>query len=80
MLDGPDDGVQHQLELAGRNVEQCREAVIVDSLQQQEEVGAVLWVLLQVLVDHIQGALKNGVKDLGHLIRDVILWVWDQFQ
>ena len=40
-------------------------------LQEGEEVGPVLRVLLKVLVDHVQGALKHGVKDLGDLDGDV---------
>ena len=33
VLEGPDDGVQHQLELSRRNGEEGREAVVVDRLQ-----------------------------------------------
>lgn len=51
VLEGPDDGVQHQFELGRGDGEECREAVRVDSLEQVEEVGPVLWKFLKVLGD-----------------------------
>lgn len=49
VLEGPDDGIQHQLELRRRDGEKSREAVRVHCLQQVEEVCPVLWELLKVL-------------------------------
>ena len=49
VLEGPDDGVEHELELRRVDGQEGVEAVRVDGLQQQEEVGAVLRVLLEVL-------------------------------
>ena len=73
MLDGPHDRVQHQFELDGGDLEQRREAVVVHGLEQEEEVGSVLRELLKVLVDHLQGALEDGIKDLGDLRCDASL-------
>ena len=55
MLEGPDDGVQDQLELGRRDGEEGRETLGVDCLEQVEEVGAVLWVLLKVLGEQRSG-------------------------
>ena len=49
MLEGPDDGVQHQLELGRRDGQECREAVGVDGLEKVEEMGPVLRELLEIL-------------------------------
>ena len=49
VFEGPDDGVQHQLELGRGNGEEGRETLGVDRLEEVEEVGPVLGVLLKVL-------------------------------
>lgn len=51
MFEGPDDGVQHQFELGRRDGQEGGETVRVDRLEQVEEVGPVLGVLLKVLED-----------------------------
>lgn len=57
VFEGPDDGVQHQFKLGWGDGEECREAVRVYSLEQVEEVGPVLWILLKVLVEkHNRGS------------------------
>jgi len=50
VLEGPDDGVQHQLELGRGDGQECREAVGVDRLEQVEEMGPVLRELLEILL------------------------------
>ena len=37
--------------------------MVGDGLQHLKEVGPVLRELLQVLINHLQGALKQGVQD-----------------
>lgn len=49
VLEGPDDGVQHQFELRRWDGEESREAVRVHRLEQVEEVCPVLRELLKVL-------------------------------
>lgn len=49
VLEGPDDGVQHQFKLGRGDSQECRETVRVYSLEQVEEVGPVLWIFLKVL-------------------------------
>ena len=73
VLEGPDDRVEHQFELFLRQAEEGREAVIVDGLQHQIKVGAVLGKLFKVLVDHVQRALEHRVEDFGHVGRGVTL-------
>lgn len=67
MFEGPDDGVQHQLELGRWDGEECGEAVRVYSLEKVEEVGPVLRVLFKVLLT------KTHVSDLFCLIQQFIL-------
>ena len=71
VLERPDDRVQDQLELLRWDAEEGGEAVGVDRLEKCEEVCPVLGVLLEVLVDHVQGALEHRVEDLGDLDGDV---------
>ena len=71
MLERPDDGVKHKLELLGGYAQEGGEAVGVDGLEEGEEVGPVLRVLLKVLVDHVQRALEHCIEDLGDLDGDV---------
>ena len=49
VLEGPDDGVQDQLELGRRDGQECREAVGIDGLKQVEEMGPVLRELFEIL-------------------------------
>ena len=70
VLEGPDDGIEDELKLHGRDREEGVEAVEVDGLQQDEEVGPVLGELFEVLVDHVQGALEYSLEDFGDLRRD----------
>lgn len=41
---------------------------MVDGLEQVEKGNAVLGVLLEVLVDHVERALEHVLKNYGHLI------------
>lgn len=67
VLERPDDAVEHQLELGRRYAEEGGEAVRVDRLQEQEKVRPVLRVLLEVLVDHGQGAFEYRVEYFRYL-------------
>lgn len=49
VFEGPDDGVQHQLELGRRDGQEGRKTVGVYSLEQVEKVGPVFWILFKVL-------------------------------
>lgn len=62
VFEGPDDGVQHQFKLGRRDGEECRKAVRVDSLEQVEEVGPVLWKFLKVLVEKQQMSRVNLLR------------------
>lgn len=73
MLERPDDGVEHQLELRGWDVEQRLKAMGDDLLQHQKEVGAMLGELLEILVDHVERTLEHSVEYFRYLGRDVVL-------
>ena len=47
MAEGPDNGVDDQLELVRRHGEEGAKAVVGDGSQQAEKLQAVLWELLQ---------------------------------
>ena len=49
------------------------EAVVSDRLHESEEIDPVLWKLLQVLVDHLQCALKQSLQDGWHFTGHLIL-------
>ena len=80
MFKAPDDRVQDKLKLGGWDGKEGEETVRVDSLQEQEEVGAVLRILFKVLVDHVQSALKDSVKDLRDLLSDVASQLIDNYR
>lgn len=44
-----------------------RKAVLSDCLEHVEEIRSVLWVLLEIFVDHIQRALEHSLKDCRHM-------------
>ena len=60
VLEGPDDGVQDQLELGRGDGQEGRETLGVDCLEQVEEVGPVFWVLLKVLEEQRSGYLQDA--------------------
>lgn len=64
VFEGPNDGVQHQFELSGRDGEECWETVGVYSLEQVEKVGPVLRILFKVLggKTHTQRKKDFGLK------------------
>lgn len=45
----------------------------VDSLQKEEEIRSVFWVFFEVLIDHVQRALKYGIKYLGNVLGNMTL-------
>lgn len=47
MSEGPDDGVDDELQLAGRHREERGEAELGDGVQQAEELQPVLGVILR---------------------------------
>lgn len=47
VAEGPDDRVDHKLQLRRRHRKECREAVVCDRAQQAEELQPVLWMVLQ---------------------------------
>jgi hypothetical protein len=49
VFEGPDNGVQNQFKLGRGNGEKGREALRVHRLEEVEEMGPMLWVLLKVL-------------------------------
>ena len=67
VLESPDNSVENQLKLGWWQAEERGEAVIVDRLQQQVEIGPVLREVFEVLVDHVERALENSVKDLRYI-------------
>ena len=60
------DRLDDQREVVGP-LEEGGEAVVVDRPQQVEEVGAVLGEVLEVLRDHVERRLEDGLKDARHL-------------
>mmetsp|Transcript_2464 Transcript_2464/g.8867 ORF Transcript_2464/g.8867 Transcript_2464/m.8867 type:complete len:215 (+) Transcript_2464:1493-2137(+) len=69
VADGPDDGVHHQLGLLRGQLQQRLEAVVGDGQQQVEELEAVIRVILEVLGDHLQGALEHRLEQPRDLVQ-----------
>ena len=63
----PHAAVDDKLEVSLIKSKQCREAALVDLPEKLEEFHAVLGVLGEVLVDHVQGALEDSVEDRRYL-------------
>ena len=63
----PHAAVDDKLEVSLIKSKQCREATLVDLSEKLEEFHAVLGVLGEVLVDHVQGALEDSVEDRRYL-------------
>ena len=78
VLEGPDDGIEYQLELGGGNCKKRREGVVIHRLQQEEEIGSVVRKLFKVFVDHGKRALEEGVEDRRHRLNDVHLQLIDE--
>lgn len=45
-----------------------REAVEIDGFEQFEEFDSVLWVLGEVLVDHLEGTFEDILHDRRHFV------------
>lgn len=61
MFDGPDNWVKNKFELVRGKTEEGRKTMSIDSLQQAKKQGTMLRKLLQILVDHLQRALEDGI-------------------
>lgn len=70
VLERPHNGVEHEFELKRGQLDDGFEAERVHRLKQLIETGAMLWIVFEVLIDHVQRALEHGVKDFRHLRRD----------
>lgn len=68
MLGSPHARVDNELELAVIQLEKGVETVGVDRSQQGKELNAVLWELGEILVDHLQSALKDVLHDVWNLV------------
>eukprot|EP00295_Goniomonas_pacifica_P010933 CAMPEP_0175887026 /NCGR_PEP_ID=MMETSP0107_2-20121207/45946_1 /TAXON_ID=195067 ORGANISM="Goniomonas pacifica, Strain CCMP1869" /NCGR_SAMPLE_ID=MMETSP0107_2 /ASSEMBLY_ACC=CAM_ASM_000203 /LENGTH=299 /DNA_ID=CAMNT_0017207439 /DNA_START=8 /DNA_END=904 /DNA_ORIENTATION=+ len=77
VLEGPDDGVDDQLEVVGRDEEEGTEAVVVDRLEEFEKVDAVVRVVLEVLRDHLESAVEDALEDERNPICDCDLGLVD---
>mmetsp|Transcript_27650 Transcript_27650/g.70460 ORF Transcript_27650/g.70460 Transcript_27650/m.70460 type:complete len:1163 (-) Transcript_27650:210-3698(-) len=77
VLEGPLDRLDDQREVALVR-EQRGEAVVVDRAQEVEEVCAVLGEVFEVLRDHVEGALEDGLEDARHLRRHERLQLVDE--
>lgn len=60
VFESPDNGVQNQFELGRGNGKEGREALRVHRLEEVEEMGPMLWVLLKVLERKKKGTIKVG--------------------
>ena len=70
VLDCPDDAIHRELELGGRQLEQCGEAVQIDRSQEFEESNAMLGELGEVLVDHVERRLEDSIEDCRHILSE----------
>ena len=59
---GPHAGVDYELELRSIKSKQGREAIQIDCLEQFEKLDTVLWILVEILIDHLQ----SGFEDAFH--------------
>lgn len=72
VLKGPDHRVKDQFELGRRYIQERLEAVRIHRLQQLIEAKPMLGEVLEVLVDHVQRALEDGVENFWYLIGDML--------
>ena len=77
VLEGPLDRLDDQRKI-GLLLQQCREAVLVHRAQQVEEQRAVVGVVLEILGDHVERALEDGLEHARHLRRHLPLQLVDQ--
>lgn len=73
MFARPHAGVDNEFELSLIQLEESWEAVEVNSLKKLEETDAVLWILVEVFVDHGQGAFKYTLHDNRDLVLHKVL-------
>ena len=69
MLDGPDNGIHEQLELRWRQLKQCGKARRIDGTHHLEETDSMFGIFREVLIDHVQSGLEDGVEDGTNLWR-----------
>lgn len=68
MFRGPHAWVDDKLELSGIEPEKRWEAAPVNLLQQFEELDTMLGVVVEILIDHIKGAVEDILHDDGNLV------------
>jgi hypothetical protein len=67
VLGGPHAAVNDKLEVSLVESKKRGEAALVDLTEELEELHTVLGVLGEVLVDHVEGALEDGVENRRYL-------------
>ena len=73
VLASPHACIDNEFELGLVQFKQCREAMIVDRLQEFEEPDSVLRILVEILVDHFQRAFKNAFHDHWYFVLHKVL-------
>lgn len=57
---GPHARVDYELELRSIKSKQGREAIQIDRLEQFEKLDTVLWILVEILIDHFQSRFEDA--------------------
>jgi hypothetical protein len=60
VLASPHAGIDHEFELGTIKLQQGREAIQIDRLKQFKELNTMLWILVEIFVDHFQRAFKDA--------------------
>lgn len=73
VLKCPDNRIENEFELCWRNIQECSETVLVDSFQEFVEMRAMLRIILEILVYHVQCTFEDSVKYIEDFTGDVVL-------
>ena len=68
MLAGPHARVYHELELSTIQLQKGWEAEEIDGLQEPKEFHSMLWILGEILVDHLKCTFEDVLHDRGYFV------------
>ena len=77
MLHRPNNRVNDQLLMLGRNVEQGREAILINRLEELKKSNTMLREIFKVLGNHLKSHFKNSVHDSGDVVNYIVPKLFD---
>ena len=73
MFASPHARINYKLELRCIKFKQGRETVQIDGLEQLEKLDTVLWIFVEIFIDHFQRGFKDAFHDQRYLVFHQIL-------